>query len=313
MKLFTSITLITFALSVFSCTENPFTSEKRAINNSGGFFTGKVVLQGSTEHSGIYIWVKGLGISGYSDKEGNFRLDLLSVRLQPGQGFNGVFQVYFFMSSYIADSVQILIKNGIAVFPQPGFSEDGNLLETISLTEMVRISSLVKQKIIISDDIDSSFNEITGQWTYYNQRDSLLLKTGFDFLPGSNKAILHIPLNKTGTPAFIMVMDDLTGRPQFMLNSGFFTWGQYQTETPKMISFDSKLLFESKITGRVSTQLPEGRYFLQPCFILTQATVPEGLVRSLKPCLFENKATFQFSKIPVRLMFSSFEVKQKQN
>jgi len=301
--------LIIQSILILSCTENPFFEEKRVIVNDGTYLTGKITLQGETNHSGIYVWVRGLGVSSYTGPDGTFKLNLPSVASQPGKGLTGFYPVYFFMSNFRVDSVSLYIRNGLAEFPQAGFSKKGELLRTIDLAGLVAISIGVTPDVLNSGDADSSFNESTQAWQYSNHIDTIKIKARFRFKAGSEDVQLNIPVNRSGQPAYQLLKNISTGSIIQVLNTGFYQWGIFTGVEGDVVEFNSQAVFFENAGGFSSTAPAEGAYLLLPAMILTQRGLPSGLLQSLKPCLFENKATTRFADIPVRIESESFEVR----
>lgn len=302
--------LVFLFIFILSCTENPFFEEKRVISNDGSYITGKITLQGETDHSGIYIWVRGLGVSSFTGADGTFKLLLPAVASQPGKGLTGFYPVYFFMSNFRVDSVSLYIRNGLAEFPQAGFSKKGELLRTIDLAGLLTISVGVSPDLLISGDADSSFNEGTQTWQYTNHLDTIKIKTRFRFKAGSEDVRLNIPLNRSGQPAYQLLKKVDTGKIIQVLNTGFYQWGVFNGVEGDVIEFNSQAVFFEKAGGISATEPAEGFYHFLPALILTQTGLPTGLLQSLKPCLFENKATTRFADIPVRIVSEQVEFRQ---
>lgn len=296
-------------LYLVSCTENPLFKDSRSIKADGTRLTGMVELSGELTHEGIYVWVRGLGTSTVTKQDGSFHLDLPPASQQPGNGITGQFTLYFFMSNFSLDSVSFSLRNGSAILPQDGFSSGGKLNRKIVLFKLMEIEHKILPAQIFNNDLDSVQNELSGGWFYLNLTDTVRVKSSFRFLNGGEDLVLNIPISHKTFPGFYLVINENTGIVTRVIDLQFSNWGRFVPQDGQLWTFESVLVFHSGRDGILSNQLPGGTYTIKPAFIITQSKIPLQLLLSLKPCLFDAKATSQFSRFPVKEKNGSLIVK----
>jgi hypothetical protein len=135
--------------------------------------SGKIVLDDSSSPERIYIWLQELNIGVYTDKNGDFTLFLPSSEAQPGGGYTGAGNIYFYIGNYQFDKRSVLLLNGKFQLNQQNINSRGHLTETILLKKLLSIRTSVDPDLV---------NSTSGSWltlkTYISPHvDSVIIQT----------------------------------------------------------------------------------------------------------------------------------------
>jgi hypothetical protein len=102
--------------------------------------SGVVKLQGSREHSNVFIWAEDFDLKSWSDAEGKFIMELPPPANQGyGTGFNGHLTLFFFRENYLSDSIKIQFSNGYLSDGQTVVDKKGTIAEIMSLPPLYNV------------------------------------------------------------------------------------------------------------------------------------------------------------------------------
>ena len=220
-------------LFISGCTENPFFDDNIEIQENR-IIRGQVDLGLGTMPLGVYIWLEGLILSDWSDRDGNFIIELPPAETQPGDGLNGIYKLYVYTANYAYRQFDLLLLNGEFEYNTSIIDVDGNFKETIVLTKILDIRTNVIPDIIQITNKDTiNFNvqleslidsvEVLTHFNQWNTPSSLVfLKLDLPF----EKAVLI-----QGNPATfkeVIIKDIVIWPTTFLFSSGFFDKGIYQ-------------------------------------------------------------------------------------
>ena len=97
MKIICSTALFLLFIILNNCTESPI---EENIDISNHTLRGKVELSDGLQPDGVFVWFKVLNMSTRTGDDGSFELNLPPASKQPGNGLDGIFNLYFYMSNY---------------------------------------------------------------------------------------------------------------------------------------------------------------------------------------------------------------------
>lgn len=130
-------------ICVWNCTDNPFFKDTIMPPS----IRGRVILNDGTTPDRVYVWFKQLNLFTHTDKEGNYLLTIPETLHQPLGGLHGKFPVYFFMSNYRIDSVEVDFVNGWLL------EEDAQ--PDICLDKILNIRTQFSSSVVSVSDLDS--------------------------------------------------------------------------------------------------------------------------------------------------------------
>ncbi|MFP4548030.1 MAG: hypothetical protein ACLFQM_07850 [Fidelibacterota bacterium] len=127
------IFIIAVSFFILNCTENPFSSKKdNQIEKEK--ISGQVLLEDRRSPDSIFIWVEKFDIATSTDSLGKFSMILpLAENQAGGSGFDGLFNIFFFMGNYAIDSVKMEMTEGKLAKDQTYFDNKGKLKEPVKL------------------------------------------------------------------------------------------------------------------------------------------------------------------------------------
>ncbi len=140
-------------LLTVSCTENfLFDDEITPVNTRS--VEGQVQLRGETDHGGIYVYLEGFDVETYTDAGGYFKLEIpQNPRLQPGQGVDGAFYIWYYVDNYRLMNSLTLVRGGQFSYGHADINDEGRLRKTVVLPKLLDIStSLAPERI--SEEFD---------------------------------------------------------------------------------------------------------------------------------------------------------------
>lgn len=165
---------ITFSFMV-SCTENPFANkdDNQIVKEK---LSGEINLADGVTPDGIFVWLNEFNLSTYTDEKGEFSITLpLPENQAGGNGFDGIFTLYFFMGNYKADSVAIELSQGKILENQDNITNDGALKNTIDLYPMLTLQGVIgveeEDFVQIQFDTDSVFKKLLFNLRLYDETE----------------------------------------------------------------------------------------------------------------------------------------------
>ncbi|RMD90286.1 MAG: hypothetical protein D6813_09350, partial [Calditrichaeota bacterium] len=162
---FINVFLILLVLLFQSCTLAPFGSS--SIDTPNRSISGNVQLLGdlNLQPDSVYVWLEGLNVATFTDKQGNFKLNIPPPEAQgPTGGVDGVFNLYFFLDNFQLTTTEVAIRNGEFIYGQRELNSNGELFHTKKLLQFLRIETQVKpEKVQFKNDVEEVFITFTLQ------------------------------------------------------------------------------------------------------------------------------------------------------
>lgn len=305
-----SIFIILSSLAAFGCTENPFADDKRSITNDGTFVSGQVLLDNESDHSGVYVWIRGPGYNTRTDKNGMFKLQIPKEGVQPGAAFSGQFTVYFYLSNFTTDSLHLTFLKGALLLPQTDVDSRGNLKKVIKLSSIFSITTEVIPKIVMINDEDSLFNEETNEWEFLNNLDTVKIKTAYQFTGLDYLSYqLYIPSDGLGNPMISLIIRTEDNSVERIQNLNFQRWEVFYPNRNEKKVFKFTFPVTSKSIVFPSTDIPPGEYEFRPVIAIVNTRLPASLLQSLCPGILHLQPGESFMNIPVKQKTTYFTVK----
>jgi len=145
--------IIAVSFLICNCTENPFSS-KEDNQIAKEKISGHVLLKDGRRPGCIFVWIEQFDIATYTDSLGKFSMTLpLAENQAGGNGFDGLFNIFFFMGNYAIDSVKIEMTEGKLTKDQEYFDNDGKLRQTLSLRPYLQFETVEVQHAVIDHGI----------------------------------------------------------------------------------------------------------------------------------------------------------------
>lgn len=265
-----------------SCTENPITEDEKIAQNS---ISGRVALTNNADSKDVYVWFKALNVSARTDSTGHFLLNIPSPSQQPGGGIDGIFDLYFYVSNYKIKSVKIAIVRGNVKYDDQAINNNGELKETVVLTEILNINTSFSDRRSSESNVDTIYVTVT----VMALEDPVKITSDFSY-------------------------EDLPGDPTFM--TGFLL--NSEKKFVKTLKREDKGHKSSEIivgndAGSLKPitilipqgEFPTGDYYVVP-YIIVDQDLPPGLIESIG----ENVTKFSqdFMKIPLKIVHNKFQI-----
>ena len=281
LKVYNYIILILFLfLLITGCTSNPF--ENDDISDSTRELTGKVTLSDNSAPDNVYIWLKGLNSSSWTDKNGDFKLRLPSGNQYGDIKPTGNFTMFYYVANYKIDSSSVVIRNGQLERGFGDVNEDGEIKETKILKKLVNVTTVATpSKINFSSDF----------WIYLERQvrikvtlEALENNVNVAFCGASGGPLSYIFLQKRPSDVnYYEIINQYNTESEELnyimrLQKGFNTW-------------ETTIVF-------YLTYMPMGQYNVIPYFLIMQPDVPSELIESLGADV--KKPTSAFMTIPFK-------------
>ena len=271
------VLLLFFALG---CTENPLFKDNQIEGNS---IKGKVLLKDKQTDHVAYVWLEGFDIGTFTDKDGDFQLDLSTSKQG---GLSGQYKLYFYVNNYQPDSASVLIHNG-NVQPDAGdLDKKYRLRETVTLSKILDIETVVTPNTI-SADFDDILH-VTVTLTAYQDtvrittkiRDATVLTSAF--------------IREIGNETQVQLIDD-----------GGTTYSQLPIRK-EYDNPDFKRRFFMTIPFEAVNFTP-GEYEMIPYLLVTPLNIPAALFNSLMRD--QTQLSPDFLNIPISENSGFFQIK----
>lgn len=263
------VVLCILMLMLTGCTENPFSGGDKVAASQ---ISGQVTLSHETDFSGIYVWLEGFNISTFTDSEGEFTLSLPPPASQSGgEGVNGDFNLYFYVSNFSLDSVGVTILNGDLVKSTKEIDETGSLKENITLSKLLNVEVAPKQESASASESTIILVDVTLTSPRIDPVKTVMLRAhARTFLPLS-----ALFLKKVDTQEEIIKMVDIGSHINLV----------------NFIDSDLTLSYELRFE-LLPGELPAGEYQIIPYVMVGNMNPPVELINSLGDDVHEYHADF---------------------
>ena len=238
-------------IMIYGCTSNPFWQDQPTKLVT---IRGKVLLENRETDVPVYVFVEQLGIGGYTDLDHQFNIEINGLETSDGN-FSGEVKVFYFIHNYKIQYSRLAFSNGQLSSNQTDFDIDGNLIEPVILTKLVKLDIYVNNG-----------------WNRQNQ-DSLQLN-----------------LNINVKDSDIQIISALSKSDESKNPSGIFF---YKSQEECYYDQDNIDLYQLNNIPSNSSHIwiyfieaedidaPDGIYSIRPWFFIIQEEVPDNLYESL--------------------------------
>lgn len=281
-KFFPCLCLLAAAL-LLSCTENPFGSDSEI--SSKRTVSGTVELVGSSTQSGAYVWLEGLNLGTFTDREGNFEITLPSPGSQPGGGLTGAANLYYFVANYRLRSDQLILRNGEFLYSQGPLNEQGRLVDPVILTPLIDVDVQITPASF-STSYDSSLEVTTIIDVRVDEQQVLTVSTDLSVI----SVVLVEQLGSSG--AFLRTLLSGPGRETITT----LERGRHELKTRYFVT---------------PNFLPAGSYQAIPYVWVLQDDLPAALIESLGAQY--RQYSQDYIKIPFRRNGGQFSISMRRN
>jgi len=284
---------------LLSCTSNPFWQNDEVKEKS---LTGTVILSDSNDsYDSIYVWLEEFNLGTYTDDEGKFKIVIPPAEAQnDGGGFNGDYQLYFWLSNYEIQSVTISFSNGEFSSIQDNINKNGKLSNIINLQKLLSIKTDVVEngityKTFGHNDTINVIVELTSNTNYTFLIHTYLQPLHYPYRGEIQTGLilesLSDPLNKT----VILRQDDCD-----VVGMKIKQFAQYQ------LKYEYEILSTNHIRQIVSNinihynsfDISSGDYKVYPYISFPTDEVPDELINSIHDDLLHIKKGYY--KIPIK-------------
>jgi hypothetical protein len=134
---------------------------------------GKITLDDGCSPEQVYVWLQELNIGVFTDENGKFKLFLPTAEAQPGGGYTGLANVYFYLGNYQFEKRVVYLLYGKFQLNRQSIDAKGCLTNDILLKKLLSIRTTIEP---------SSVNTISSSWltlkTYISPHiDSVVIQT----------------------------------------------------------------------------------------------------------------------------------------
>ena len=263
-------------LSLFcGCTSNPFWEDQRTSRLS---ISGTVIPENRVTDIPIYVWVDDLGISGQTDSEDVFSIDLLNLETGDGS-LSGSVRVFYYIHNYKVRHSVLNITDGKFSTAQTDFDKDGRLLESVVLERLVTLD-------LVADD---SWDRSAG--------DTLRIKLEMDIGGHGVSIFSHVKsVPHDYLPSGVLFSSGETGEAYFDQNDIDFLQ-RYDVEPGASIVWTYTIAPDG-------IAAPPGAYDVRPFVMIQQDEVPDDLILGLGVTGLDHISA-QYLKIPMDMLEKS--------
>jgi hypothetical protein len=273
-----------FSFLVFNkCTDNPFFGETEISANT---IRGKVNLDNKLKPEGIFVWFEALDINTRTDENGQFTLNIPPPNKQPGEGIDGIYDLYFYVSNYRLHSVKIAFLNGNVQFSEQSLNNDGELNQTIVLHEILRITTSIS-----SGQVSEAGEKTTlAIFTVNAKQEPILVTCNFsnELFPGDPEYMSGYLIDSNGKFMKFLKKENRSSRTSSIQVTK--TGGELK---PVLISLDPG-------------ELTSGEYEVVPYLFIRQDNLPSGLLESIGSNV--QNYSLSFLKVPMKISNNKFQI-----
>ncbi len=135
-------------LLAVSCTEN-FLFDDEIEPRTMLSVEGNVRLQWENSYEGVYVYLEGFDIHTLTAADGSFKLEIpQNPRLQPGNGVNGAFYIWYYVDNFQLGRSLTLVREGQFSYGHADVNDKGRIKSTVVLTKLIDIATAVSPSVI---------------------------------------------------------------------------------------------------------------------------------------------------------------------
>jgi len=273
------------------CTKNPFGTDKISASDE---IKGTLILKDGASPDSVFVWLQGLNMKTWTDKNGEFKIKLPSLKSQGGAGLTGSYHLYFFVMNYRIDSALVVLRNGRLEYSHGDIDDEGNVKEPKTLIKILDVQTDI-------DPPDFPQPTTLDWWEYEEVIDvEVTLKaTTADDITAKFSSF-------TKGPASIVFIKRIDPKQDFLKIIELTPIASHDSLVQFNITADQvKWMAGFKV---MIGDLPVGKYKIIPYFLIEQENIPSELIESLGEEMF--KPTAKYLSLPFRRQDGDFLVKK---
>ena len=280
--------MATMLVSLFYCTENPFSQQSEITNN---IIRGTVALDDGESPENVHVWFEPYDLGTRTDEKGCFSLLLPASGNQPGSRLSGIFDLYFYTANYLLKIVKIPIYNGVVQYSQETFNPNGELIDLVILEKILSLRASINPRIFYKD-IQDNQDTVDVSITLQAVEDSVTVTGSFSK-----------PKFK-GDPQFMTGFIKSKHKADPIIRRIIRKDRAYRT-VDFSVGTDTLQLIPVGVLDEVSV-LPPGEYEIVPYLRIHQENIPPGLMESMGTDVFDFGP--EFLKIPLKIDNNHFRI-----
>jgi len=250
--------------SLISCTENPFFDAPEIGSTQ---IRGQVLLNIDSDNSGVYVWLEQIGVSAFTNTDGEFLITIPPPASQGGGGgIAGDLYMYFYLANYKLDSVKVVFLNGVPLASEGDLDGEGNVAGIIQLSNLLNVKLSLDPETISMSDLDSLKIKITLTTPQNAPVRVVVTKIGAQ----ATVPLAAFFIRKVDSEESIIRVNDI---------------GTY-FEFVEFISRRESLIYDFSI-GFSAGELPVGTYEVIPYLKVRDVNPPSGLLKGFGEHIFE--------------------------
>lgn len=125
------------------CNDNPFSDDELDYAD-GMSLRGNIKLDDGCPPDQVYVWLEEINIGTYSDESGNYTLILPPANAQPGGGYTGSSNVYFYLGNFQFEKRDVSLLNGKFQLNTLSIDSRGRLENDITLKKLLSIRTTIE-------------------------------------------------------------------------------------------------------------------------------------------------------------------------
>ena len=251
MEIKQNITFFIFVL-IYGCTSNPFWEDEPTKKLT---ISGTVIAENRETDVPVYVWLEDLNISGQTNSDNKFTIDLSGLETADGS-FSGEVRVFYYIHNYKVEYSVLSIAEGRFSSNQTDFDEDGMLNQQIVLEKLASFN------VSCEDAWDRSLE------------DSIRIRMEIKVKDYSISMLSGLKsVGQDYAPAGVMFYQSASEDFYFDQNNVAFI-GQSDFSSGASV----ELLYW---LGKEDIAAPAGMYTIRPWFFIIEADIPNGLYQSL--------------------------------
>ena len=128
--------IVVICIFICGCTSNPFWDDQPTKKLT---ISGAVIAEDRETDVPVYIWVEDLDISGRTNSDNEFSIDISGLETADGS-FSGEVRVFYYIHNYKVEYSVLSITEGRFSSNQTDFSDDGMLNQQIVLEKLASLN-----------------------------------------------------------------------------------------------------------------------------------------------------------------------------
>lgn len=274
-----SLGFLVLGFAFTGCLSNPFGENQ--IRGGSRSLRGEVAFhEGGPGHQ-VYVWLEGIELGTFTDKQGAFELVLpTDLSRNSNAPTNRLLKLYFYVANYSMRQRRVLIRDGQFVYDRGDVTKNGKLASQVVLKRFLSVRSAISPARVP----ENYSGIITASVTLQASVDSVTV-----VFPNAIGGMLGAVLLRNLDTEQVFIYEAVPGL------------ASVESERIGFVSRTRSLGF-----GINQRPLPPGRYEVVPYLLIAHEPVPEALLASIAPHVIA--LTPNYLKLPIRRDLAILEI-----